>query len=65
MKNDIASIPVSAGNVGCITQLISLSTWSMLMPHDADFITTKRIKHMTDAVPVTYIKNLFLVMINF
>lgn len=60
MKNDIASIPVSAGNVGRITQLIPHSTWSMLTPHIADFITTKTIRYMTDAVPARYIKNLYL-----
>jgi len=56
MKNDIASIPVSAGNVGRITQLISQSTWFMLMPHDTDFIITKTIRYMTDTVPVRYVK---------
>jgi len=52
MKNDIASIPVRAGNVGFITLLIAQSVWSILMPHDADFMRTKIIKYMTDTVPI-------------
>lgn len=60
MKNDIANIPVSAGNAGRITQLTVQSAWLMLMPHDVDFIRMKTIRYMIDIVPMRYIKNLHL-----
>lgn len=65
MKNDIANNPLRTGNVGCIVQLIAHSTLLMLTPHDADFITTKTIRYITDAVPVKYIKNLCFIIADF
>lgn len=57
MKNDNDNIPVRAGNVGRITQLVSHSIWSMFTPHDADFIRTKITKYTIDTVPARHIKN--------
>ena len=51
MKNDMASVPERAGNEDFNFQLISHSVSSILMPHDADFTSTKTIRYMTDAVP--------------
>lgn len=37
--------------MGRITQLIAHSVWSILMPHDADFIRMKITKYIIDTVP--------------
>lgn len=42
--------------MGCITQLVAHSVWSILMPHDVDFIRMKITKYIIDTVPVEDLK---------
>lgn len=60
MKNDSDNIPVRAGNVGRIIQLVSHSVPFIFTPQDVDFIIMKAIKYITDTVPGKYIKELIL-----
>lgn len=55
MKNDSDNIPVRAGNVGRIDQLVSHSVPFIFTPQDMDFIITKIIKYTTDTVPTRYL----------
>jgi hypothetical protein len=55
IKNDKESIPDKTGNVGRRIQISSQAALSMLMPHDADFISTKSTRYIIAIVPALQI----------